>query len=295
MSVPLLVSFHGGQGKDKINNVVAFDAGGETYDLLSTATPSAVVHPLRELRKFLFDPAGSRLYVANGSKDLNQVLRFSPPVESGKQWRYEGVFATKNLVHPFDVVFGFGGDLFVSSQDKAWVTRYPVPGGGGNVFAKDFESVRGLAFDGSHLFVADSQAGRVYRYDQGGEEVDHVKVSKPVHLLYEPARRWLLIGSEADDSVLAWSPAKPSDPPTKVVSGSQAAIDHTAGLALLPDSATTAALFVVSRVGKQVLSFPLDFSSGRPVWTPTKRKVVLHEHQLTDEPEFVGIQGGLYG
>jgi hypothetical protein len=64
MTTPL-VSFHGGGSAGSINNVVAFPEGGEAYDLLSTATPSAVVHPLKELRKFLFDPKGRNLYVAN--------------------------------------------------------------------------------------------------------------------------------------------------------------------------------------------------------------------------------------
>lgn len=294
VTIPL-VSFHGGGSSGSINNIVAFPEGGKAFDLLSTATLSAVVHPLKELRKFLFDPAGRRLYVANGSKDLNQVLRFSPPLQPGKQWRYEGVFASKGLAHPFDVVFGFEGDLFVSSQDKGWVTRYPLTGVGGGVFAEGFESVRGLAFDGSHIYIADSKAGRIYRYKPDGNEVGHIKAKEPVHLLYEPARKWLLIGSEGDNSVLMWSPARPSDSPVTVVSGAKAAIDHTAGIALLPTSGTTASLYVVSRVGKQVLSFPLDFSSGQPVWKPTTRKVVLHEKQLTDEPEFVGIQGGLFG
>jgi hypothetical protein len=290
-----LVSFHGGASAGSINNVVAFPEGGGEYDFLSTATLSAVVHPLKELRKFLFDPKGQSLYVANGSKELNQVLRFSPPLAPGKQWRYEGIFASKGLAHPFDLVFGFEGDLFVSSQDRNWVTRHPLSGAGGGVFAESFESVRGLAFDGSHIYIADPKAGRVYRYKPDGKKADHIKVKQPVHLLYDPVRKWLLIGSEGDNAVLAWSPTKPSDPPTTVVSGAKAAIDHTAGLALLPGSKTTASLYIVSRVGRQVLSFPLDFSSGRPVWKPTTRTVVLHREQLTDEPEFVGIEGGLYG
>jgi DNA-binding beta-propeller fold protein YncE len=292
----LLVSFHGGDSKGSINNIVAFPQdGGKPYDLLSPPTLSAGANSLKELRKFLFDPTGSCLYVANGSKERNQVLRFLPPLGSGKQWRYGGIFISAELDHPFDVIFGFGGDLFVTSQDKNWVSRYAASGAGKGVFAEGFEGVRGLAFDGSRLYVADPVAGRVCQFDEEGNETGAFTVNEPIHLLYDPARKWLLIGSEADNSVLAWTPTKPSAPPVTVIAGGGAKIDRTAGLALPASSGTTADLLVVSRVKRQVLAFPLDFSSGKPVWNPIKRKVVLDEKQMPDEPEFVGIQGQLYG
>jgi DNA-binding beta-propeller fold protein YncE len=290
----LLVSFHGGGGAGSINNVVAFD-GGTTEDLLSTASTSAVVHPLRELRKFLFSPSGHHLYVANGSKDLNQVLRFTPSSQAGGQWQYESIYASDQLAHPFDVVFGFGDALFVSNQDTNVVTSYASANSPADSFVEGFTAVRGLAYDGTNLYVADSGNGQVGVYDAGRTKVGDFEVAQPVHLLYDPANRWLFVGSESGDSVLAWNPATPAAAPITVVSGAEPKIDHTAGLALQPGSGRTATLYVVSRVGRQVLSFPLDFSSGQPAWTPETTTVVLTGAQLSDDPEFVGVQGGLYG
>jgi hypothetical protein len=60
----LLVSFHG--GADGINNVIVFAPGEAQRPLTSPASIDAIVHPLRELRKFLFSPDEGGLYVANG-------------------------------------------------------------------------------------------------------------------------------------------------------------------------------------------------------------------------------------
>jgi len=289
-----IVSFHGGSGAGAINDLIAFPAGEPAYELLSTATPSAVVHPLKELRKFLLDQPGEHLYVANGSKDLNQVLRFGPPVEEGKQWRYECVYASRGLSHPFDLVWGFGGALFVSNQDTNEVTSFDSQGAEGAKFASGFKAVRGLAYDGSRLYVADSGDDRIRAFDADGNEVGHAKAKQPVHLLWDADHGWLLIGSEADDSVLAWNPSTSAEPAT-LVAKTEPAIDRTAGLALAPGKGKTATLFVASRLGRQVLSFPLDFSSGAPVWSPKTTEIFLHKHQLGDNPEFVGFFGLPYG
>jgi hypothetical protein len=288
----LLVSFHGGD--KEIDNIVAYPDGGKPYELLSTATPSAVVHPLKELRKFLFSPSGQDLYVANGSKNLSQLLRFTPPSQPGGQWRYGAIFADK-LAHPFDAIFGFNA-LFVSSQDSGVVARFSASGAG-QKFAEGFKAVRGLACDGTSLYVADSGRDRVSLYDDQGKAVGSFEVKQPVHLLYVPARKWLLIGSEAGNSVVAWNPAEPKKAPLTVVSNTSPAIDHTAGIALRPGTGNVATLYVASREAHEVLSFPLEFlSSGQPVWTPRTTAVALTKAQLKkEEPEFVGIQGGLYG
>ena len=268
--------------------------------LASTATPvglrSAVVHPLRELRKFLFSPAGDYLYVANGSNELNQVLSFTPSRLRPDRWQYEGIYASRGLSHPFDIIFGFQKAVFVASQDNGCVTKYDSKGAAPKSFASGFAAVRGLAFDGTCLYIADSGKDVVVPFDASGKAARSISVSQPAHMLVEPLHGWLFISSEKKNSVVAWNPATPETPPLEVIANTSPKIDHTSGIALQPgltrDGAT---LYVASRVGREVLSFTLDFSKGKPEWMPRTTKVALSKAQLGDEPEFVGIQGGLYG
>ncbi|HTZ85312.1 MAG TPA: hypothetical protein VMB05_01465 [Solirubrobacteraceae bacterium] len=290
----LLVSFHGGE--EAINNVIAFPPGEPSRPLLSAATIDAVVHPLRELRKFLFSADRSELYVANGWKKLNQVVRFSAPEQAGEPWRYEKVFTNEpqGIAHPFDLVFGFAGELFVSNQDSEAVTSYNASGELDQTL-KDFDEVRGLAFDGKLLYVADAGKGHVAAYDEDLEKVLKIPIPQPVHLLYEPAHHWLLIGSESQNAVYAWNATQPSAKPVELIAKTNPKIDHTAGMALELLAGDRGILYVASRVGQQILAFPLDLSKSMPVWSPAATKVVLDQAELGDEPEFVGIEGGLYG
>jgi DNA-binding beta-propeller fold protein YncE len=289
----LLVSFHG--GADGINNVIAFPPGEAQRPLTSPASIDAIVHPLRELRKFLFSPDEGGLYVANGWNQMNQVVRFAPPDGSVEPWHFERVFADDGISHPFDLVLAFGGELFVSNQDSGAVTSYNAAGELDRKLEDGFKAVRGLAFDGEFLYVADSGNERVVAYDEGLKKAHKVSVSQPVHLLYEPTHRWLLIGSESENAVYAWNPAQPKSPAVELVAKANPKIDHTAGMALelLPDN--RGMLYVASRKGRQILAFPLDLSGSMPVWSPKTTEVVLGPEELEEEPEFVGIQGGLYG
>jgi hypothetical protein len=306
-SAVLLVGFHGGDGPDAINNVRAFPGGDSPYELLAASEQS-----LTELRKFLFDPnVGYFLYVVNALKTESRILLYMGlKLVNGNQWRYEGVYVSDELHHPFDVVFAFDGHMYVSSQDSRRITSYSERGAEAVRFGPEYKKLRGLAYDvgREQLYVADAEGqagegrgdtGCVYVLDRYAQpRCTPIEVHEPVHLAYDQAHGWLFIGSESKNAVYAWNPASPSSPPVKVVwnETGQPNVKATAGIALeeggSPEYAT---LYVASRLGKQILSYPLDFSSGAPVWSPRKASIALDEAQLGENPEFVGIEGATYG
>jgi hypothetical protein len=272
-----------------IENIIAFPDGGSSYEILQPVNQPL---ELRELRGCLF--LNGYLYVANGYKKQHQVLRFRPAEQTG-QWAYDSIYASESITHPFAVVVGFGDNVFVSSQDDNTVTEYDGSNQTGTLFASGFGNVRGLAYDGTYLYVADAGAspgqGYVAFYDSTKTQRGKVAVAEPVHLLYDPQYGWLYIGDESSGTVYIWRPTEDQGP-LPLISAKDAPIDHTAGLALEFGSGTSGTLYVASRVGQQVLAFPLDFSSGMPKLNGTF-SVALDN--LDDEPEFVAIQGGLFG
>jgi hypothetical protein len=154
----LFVTFHGGKpSKDvpnPVTNVYAYaDSGGDPVE-------TAVLHGAdlkdAELRGMVF--AYGSLYVANGRKDANQVLRFTG---SGTRYKLAGVFASgttaDSIFHPFALAFDGSTYAYVSSQDTDVVTRLAVSGQGAGASAAPIPS--GLPAQGTFLagtFVASS-------------------------------------------------------------------------------------------------------------------------------------------
>jgi hypothetical protein len=273
-----------------IENILAFPDGAQAFAILQ-APPSPI--ELLEVRGFLF--RGRNLYVANGNKNQHQILRFKPASQQG-QWQYESTAADKTLEHPFAVIAAFHDALFVSSQDDNQITVYGKPYSDGAVFKKGFNALRGLAYDGTYLYVADSLgdkggSGYVAIYDINAKEQHRVTVQQPVHLLYDTARGWLFIGNEEPGTVEIYNHAEGIGPIT-LIPNAGGIIKRTSGLALEMSDTDNGTLYVGSRVGRIVLAFSLDFSSGAPRVTG---KPVVASPKLNDEPEFVGLQDGVFG
>jgi hypothetical protein len=150
------------------------------------------------------------------------------------------------------------------------------------------KDVRGLAFDGTYLYVAESGAGVVRALDASQRQAAAIAVDQPVHLLFDGAR-WLYIGSESADAVYVYdTTAPPGTGAVELIHGKGAGIEATAGLALrVGASRETATLYVASRKGKRVLSYPLSGLDATPVWSPPTSTVYLD--QLADNPEFIGF------
>ena len=204
----LAVSFHGGATLPGINNVYAFSQGKAGRVMLGApnAPDPGTMPVLSELRAFVASSDGSFLFVANGSKERNQVLRFTAGATGEPPWVFHDVYASDGLAHPFDLVHGFDGSLFVSNQDTDTVTCHATAGGPATTFATGFSAVRGLAFDGTYLYVADVGADTVSVYDGTGAKVGTIDVKRPVHLLFD-ASGWLWIGSERGKVAAARSQA----------------------------------------------------------------------------------------
>jgi hypothetical protein len=304
----LAVGFHGGATLPGINNVYTFAEGGAGRLVLGAlnAPDPGMMPALSELRAFVPSDDGAFLFVANGSKERNQVLRFTPGTSGEPPWVFHDVYAADGLSHPFDIVVGFGGDLFVSNQDTNTVTRHSTPGGQATTFADGFTEVRGLAFDGTYLYVADVGGDTLGIYDESdgsGVLAGTVSVKRPVHLLVD-TNGWLWIGSEQGkdkahdehhDTVYAYATSHaPTGDAVKVIHGHKTGLDHTAGLCLLPGpTSESATLLVASRVGRQVLAFPIDLKNHTPSWDPQTSTIVLGNDALLDNPEFIALADSL--
>ena len=155
----LFVTFHGGKPtkdiKNPVNNVYAYKDGGG--DPVETKVLNGAKDYLKdaELRGIVF--AYDHLYVANGRKDSNTVLRFKG---SGTKYDFKEVFASRegssginSIFHPYAVIFDGSKYCYISSQDTDVVTRLttdskgksgsatPIPSGlpsGGTFFAGTF-------------------------------------------------------------------------------------------------------------------------------------------------------------
>jgi hypothetical protein len=105
----VFVSFHGGSSATSVNNIIAFPDSGTPYAVLAPSTTPAfgVLPALSELRGFIVSSGGEHLYVANGSKDTSQILRFHASPAPGTTWTFKDVYADNGLSHPFDLTTGF--------------------------------------------------------------------------------------------------------------------------------------------------------------------------------------------
>lgn len=275
-------SFHGGaSGAAVINTIMTVD--GAT--LGSALAPGAVT--LRELRGFTIDQRSAELYVVNAYKEASAIYVYAPPADAvvGAPYVYSSTFASasKHLDHPFDLVFGPDGDVYVSNQDTGEVTVFDGPahehaGEFKHVFAKGFGAVRGIACDGTSWYVADagskSKPAGVWVYDLAGKPrgSSPLAVAQPVHLLYDGSR-YLYIGSESDDAVYRLDTTATDATPTLFVEG-KGVIDKTSGLAI--DGTT---LYVASRKGRCI--FQTDVDAPQPALT------AFGPADLGDEPEFL--------
>ena len=309
------ISFHGGDDSQEWNNIHVFDLAGKPLGkALATHALPGGLH-LRELRGFAFGPDGD-LYVANAYTDASQVLRFAgTPGPDGKH-AFKAVFVEQHktnpgLAHPFDVVFGGDGHLYVPSQDTNVVGRYfgpeakegapgapmphpealrdadpkhilPgtfVPSHKHTPAPEGVRTVRRAVFgpDGD-LYVVDRDADSVKRYrgDSGAfqREYRHADLTRPVHAAFRPRDGALLVGSRDGDAVLAIDVA--SGEVATLVESRAGGLRAPAGMAFGRD----AKLYVASRESKQILRF--DAKTGKPDDTP-------FIDALEDFPEFIAL------
>ena len=305
------ITFQGGDGPHAWNSIHAFDLHGKPMGkALVTHTLPHHVH-LRELRGFTFGPDGD-LYLANAWKDASQVLRFSSEPDSDGQHRFRDVYverhhANPGLAHPFDVVFGPDGHLYVPSQDTNVVSRYygphtsdgapghPMPhppalrrGDIGHLMPATFvpshrhaphglRGVRRAIFgpDGD-LYIADRDAGSVRRYHGASgdfrREYRDPRLTTPVHLAFRPGDGALLVGSRDGHAVFAIDTV--TGEVSTLIERGAGGLRAPGGIAFGPDGK----LYLCSRETRQVLRF--DAATGEPDPAP-------FIDNLHDLPEFI--------
>src|SRR6266850_2493541 len=126
----LFVTFHGGSPTKivpcPVNNVYAYDETSKdpTQPYLNVLSAPASVK-LSELRALCF--ANGYLYVANGSKKVDNVLCFQQSSQTENPlFIYIGTFVSdsvNSLDHPFSICFDTAGHAYVSSQNTNVVTQ----------------------------------------------------------------------------------------------------------------------------------------------------------------------------
>jgi hypothetical protein len=116
------ISFHGGEDKGQVNNVLAYQDSGKPHDNPNVLPTGGSDPALRELRGF--EIVDDLLYVVNAYKDYSQVLTYR--VDTSGDYSFKEVFAsmdaTNSVLHPYDLTFDAQGNCYVSSQDTNVVT-----------------------------------------------------------------------------------------------------------------------------------------------------------------------------
>ena len=252
---------------------------------------------LDELRGFCF--YNGSLWVVNAHKSDSQILKFSGTAVSNGPYAFQQVFTSYDqttnpgLLHPFNLVFGPKGNLFVSNQDTACITRYygptttlpgePIPCQDchfpGTFIPPKTSSPTGLVaprdlvFDlNGNLWVADESLGLLNYSRPGGAFIGVFPGSdqwKPIHLLLDGSN--LYVGCSADSSVqlvdLDTGTSK------QYLAPGAGGLDGPAGMAL-----TANHFYIANRKKQQVLRFV------RLNHAPDSRPFIDH---MGDDPEFI--------
>ena len=188
----LLVTFHGGKPStdvpDPVTNVYAYADGGGAP--VSTDVLRGAHAELKDAELRGMTVAYGSLYVANGRKDANQILRFTG---SGKHYEFAGSLASRasidSIFHPFAMAFDGSTYAYVSSQDTDVVTRLVVGGQGASASAAPIPAglpATGTFFAGTFVACALGQLpgltattpvatpqGLAVGFDETGDKVQH--------------------------------------------------------------------------------------------------------------------------
>jgi hypothetical protein len=306
------ISFHGGDEKVSLNNIHVYSADGKKLRKALNKKSVAAGVTLRELRGFVFGPDQNLYVVNAYFEYSEVLKFKGVPNKDGQHdfvgvFVKRHADMNPGIDHPFNVAFDSEGDLYVSSQNTSLVARYhgptskigqpgtpmPFPDGIGpemnlprgtfvpsaKLASNGLLEVRGAIFaPNNDLYVADRAADcvRIYEARTGrylrnlvsrGDQLD-----KPIHLLFSPDSRYLLIGSGGNDSILRHDVRLNST--SVFVASKSGGLNGPAGMAFGDDGF----LYVASRNSKEILRY--GWIDGRPRGKPFIKN-------LGDNPEFL--------
>ena len=284
------ITFHGDSG---MTNIQTFTPAG-ALDNPALLEPPPAPWTLDELRGFVFDTNGN-LYVADASGSNSAILRYTPSASSA-QLDFAGAFASDNITHPFDLVCAWGL-LFVSNQSHSGVggnnvtcyEGFPYSASGTYVktFASNFSDVRGLAFDGTYLYVADAGGKGVTPYDSSGTAQTPIAVSQPDHLWFDQ-QRYLYIASEnsggsAKCAVYLYDTSNPGSTPVPFLSNPDPGFKSVSGFRFGGDGF----LYVANRTNNEVQRYAV--TAGTPPTCSSSGTTFMTNKVLPDNPEFIQL------
>lgn len=266
-------------GRKTVNQVLRFEGQPRADGLHHFVDAALTQHDLNSIAHpfdIAFNPTTGHWFVSNQDTNVVTGPLHEPPPPYDKS-------AARYLVENYPLPFA--DRTFVDSAVCApglppAVTLVPAPQGLEGEFNHTRHSVRGLAHDGTYLYVADEQAGKVKAYDSSGKLVwrfpEGASLQDPVHLLL--TGDGLYIGTGGTDpygGLVTY--VKPLGSDSHIVAMQ---IDQLSGMTI--DDQKT--LYVASRRQQQAYTAgqvqgTMD-AGGMPPPTPYGPK-------LRDEPEFI--------
>jgi glucose/arabinose dehydrogenase len=306
------VSFHGGEEQSSLNNIHVYSADGTRLRkaLNKKSLPTDI--KLRELRGFVFGPDRdlyvvnayfeySQILKFNGTLNENGQHDFCEVFVKRHA-------ENPGIDHPFNLAFDSEGDLYVSSQNTSLIARYHGPGSkkgkpgtpmplpeslhlekanfppgtfvpSAKLASNGLQEVRAVIFaPNNEMFVADRAADCVRIYEaRTGRHLRNLsqqsdQLDRPIHLLFSPDGRYLLIGSGGKDSIMRHDLRQGTT--SVFVEPKSAGLNGPAGMAFGDDGF----LYVASRNSKEILRY--GGTDGRPHGRP-------FVSDLADNPEFL--------
>jgi len=242
------------------NSVLCYSGKDVTYKfsgkLISRAQCPAILHPF----DLAFDRAG-QCYVS--SQDTNVVARLKIAAD--------GKSATPAAVAPALPADGkFLPGTFVASSVSLAPPTTPVPAPLGLEYSDDGakkHSIRGIAWAGGALYVADQPARHIKVYDKNGKFLGQSNgIESPIHLTMWKGKLYVSGGDSVCSGTL---PNPPGNFTLGQVKGLK--VKNSSGMAFTPKGK----LYVASRTENCIYKFDADF------------KPMKFSCELPDNPEFL--------
>jgi len=181
-----LVTFHGGNNKNQINNIYKYNFVQTPRQLTYAGKliAEAFAEEHRELRGLLYDPTEDALYYANAYRLESKLFRCSGVREGNGTC---GLISNSKLFHPYGIAGSPGASfVYASNQDSRDVTLHAKDGSHiSHATLARVGNPRGLAIDGSaNIWVADKTTNALLQLDPSGQQIRQANVPWPIGVVF---------------------------------------------------------------------------------------------------------------